>query len=103
MPRRRRSGVKLPPSGKITNASFSSSPRARSAICDSKSWPLRGLVEMKRAGIRLRMTSTAGSQASVSLRTTRGSRSYQSIRAWISVNESPGPACRHATISGLPG
>ena len=42
MPRRRRSGVKLPPSGKITNASFSSRSRARSAIWASKSWPRAG-------------------------------------------------------------
>jgi hypothetical protein len=33
--RSRRRGVKLPPSGKITKASFSSSPVARSAICRS--------------------------------------------------------------------
>ena len=37
MPRLRRPAVKLPPSGKITNASFSSRPVARSAICSSRS------------------------------------------------------------------
>ena len=58
---------------------------------------------MNRAGSRLSTTSMTGSQASVSLRTTRGSRSYQCISAWISVNESPGPAWRQATRSGTPG
>ena len=45
----------------------------------------------------------AGSHASVSLSTTRGSRSYQCISAWMSTNESPGPACRQATRIGRPG
>ena len=49
------------------------------------------------------MIPIAGSQAIVSLRTTRGSRRYQCIRAYISVNESPGPACRQQTSSGSPG
>ena len=35
----RRPAVKLPPSGKITNASFWSRPVARAAICDSRSSP----------------------------------------------------------------
>ena len=45
----------------------------------------------------------AGSQARVSLSTTRGSRPYQCISAYISVNESAGPACRQHTSSGSPG
>ncbi len=44
-----------------------------------------------------------GSQARVFFSTTRGSRAYQCINAWISVNESPGPACRQATRIGTPG
>ena len=100
MPRCRRAGVKLPPSGKITNASFSSRPCASSSMWRSRS-PPRG--SMNRAGSRLSTTSIAGSQARVSLSTTRGSRWYQCISAWISVNESPGPACRHATRIGTPG
>ena len=46
---------------------------------------------MNRAGIRCSSTSIIGSQASVFLRTTRGSRPYQCISAWIRTNESPGP------------
>ena len=45
----------------------------------------------------------AGSHCRVSLRTTRGSRPYQCISAYISVNESAGPACRQHTSSGSPG
>ena len=45
----------------------------------------------------------AGSHARVSLSTTRGSRPYQCISAYISVNESAGPACRQHTRSGSPG
>ena len=55
-----RAGVKLPPSGKITNASFSSRPRASSVMWRSTS-PPRG--SMNRAGIRLSRTSMRGSQA----------------------------------------
>ena len=40
--RSRRAGVKLPPSGKITNASLVSSPAARAPICDSRSSPAPG-------------------------------------------------------------
>ena len=58
---------------------------------------------MKRAGIRASSTPIIGSHAIVSLSTTRGSRPYQCISAWISVNESPGPAWRQQTRSGLPG
>ena len=58
---------------------------------------------MNRFGSRLSSTSTAGSQSSVSLSTMRGSRSYQLTSACISVNESPGPACRQKTSSGAPG
>ena len=74
MARSRRAGVKLPPSGKITNASLASRPVASAAICDSRSSPAAGLGEMNFAGIRRRITSIAGSQARVFLRTTRGSR-----------------------------
>ena len=42
IPRSRRRGVKLPPSGKITNASFSSSPVASSAIWSSMRSPAAG-------------------------------------------------------------
>jgi len=45
----------------------------------------------------------AGSQARVSLSTTLGSRPYQCIRAYIKMNESPGPACLQHTSSGSPG
>ena len=45
----------------------------------------------------------AGSQARVSLRTTRGSRKYHAISVWISTNESPAPACRQQTRIGRPG
>ena len=65
--------------------------------------PRPGLGEMNRAGIRCSSTSIAGSHCRVSLRTTRGSRSYQYMSAWISVNESPGPACRQQTSSGVAG
>ena len=63
----------------------------------------RGLAEMNLLGSRVSSTPRAGSQASVSLSTTRGSRPYQCISAYISVNESPGPACRQNTSSGSPG
>ena len=81
IPRSRRRAVKLPPSGKITNASFSSRPVASSAIWSSTPAPSLGLGEMNLAGIRCRSTSMAGSHARVSLRTTRGSRSYQCMSA----------------------
>ena len=46
----RRRGVKLPPSGKITNASFSSRSRASSPIWLSRSWPSPGFGVMNRPG-----------------------------------------------------
>ena len=95
--------MKLPPSGKITNASFSSRFRASSPICCSRTSPADpplGCGEMNRLGTRLRSTSIAGSQARVSLSTTRGSRPYQCISAYITVNESPGPACRSRPAAG---
>ena len=101
--RSRRAAVKLPPSGKITKASLWSRPVASDAIWDSRSSPAAGFGEMKRAGTRLRITSIAGSQARVFFRTTRGSRWYQCSRAYISTNESPGPAWRHITSTGPSG
>ena len=101
MARCRRAWVKLPPSGKITNASFSSRPVASAAISASRSTPRPGV--MKRAGTRCSSVSITGSQASVALSTTRGSREYHAIKVWISVKESPGPACRQQTRIGTPG
>ena len=57
---------------------------------------------MNRLGSRLRITSMAGSQARVSLSTTRGSRPYQCISAYISVNESAGPGVPAAHQQRLP-
>ena len=92
MPRSRRRGGEVAALGEdhervvLVEAAW---PARRSAPRGPR--PAAGLGEMNRAGIRCRTTSIAGSQARVSLRTTRGSRSYQCISAWISVNESPGP------------
>ena len=58
---------------------------------------------MKRAGIRCSTTSITGSQARVSLSTTRGSRAYQCISAWTSMNESPGPGVPAAHQQRPPG
>ena len=81
MARSRRRGVKLPPSGKITKQSFSSRLLASSPTSESTLLPDPGFVEMNRLGSRLSSTPMAGSQARVSLSTTRGSRWYQCIRA----------------------
>ena len=97
----RRAWVKLPPSGKITKASFSSRPVTRAAISVSRSMPRPGV--MKRAGMRCSSVSMTGSQASVAFSTTRGSREYHAINVWIRVKESPGPACRQHTRIGTPG
>ena len=104
MARSRRPGVKLPPSGKITNASSSSRPVARCAdlLARSTRRP-SGAGAMNRFGSRLSSTSIAGSHCRLSLSTIRGSRSNQLTSAWIRMNESPGPACRQSTSSGRPG
>ena len=93
-----RRGVKLAPSGKMTNASLPSSRAARVPMRSSVS--VRSSRPMKVLGSRFSSTSIAGSHCRDSLSTMRGSRSYQLMSAWASRNESPGPACRHSTSSG---
>ena len=74
MPRRRRAGEKLPPSGKMSSASSSPRVAASAAISPSVS-PPRGST--KRLGSRWPRMSNSGSRRSASCSTTRGRRRWR--------------------------
>jgi hypothetical protein len=97
----RRCGVKLPPSGR-SRRRRSRRDRGQPAICARGRSPCR-VGEMNRPAAGAGPRRCIGSQARVSLSTTRGSRLYQCISAWMSVNVSPGPACRQGDQDRHPG
>ena len=97
MPRRRRAGEKLPPSGKMSSASASPRLAASAAISPSVS-PPRGST--KRLGRRWPRMSNSGSRRSASCSTTRGRRRWRTSSSCRTSSESPSPACRLSTMSG---